>query len=122
MSKKLIANKPSPNPLFFNNGLLKYMHNFSFVAMRKIPIFRAALQSQQDLTFSTFPSHFPCTFKVQERKAPYKRPLKEGHAEGYHQNSLGFLSALRTPHRFLPSVHLILGPWLTLMVPFSSFL
>jgi len=23
MSKKLITNKPSPNPLFFNNGLLK---------------------------------------------------------------------------------------------------
>jgi hypothetical protein len=23
MSKKLIANNPSPNPLFFNNGLIK---------------------------------------------------------------------------------------------------
>jgi len=26
MSKKLIANKPSPNPLFFNNGLLKLLY------------------------------------------------------------------------------------------------
>ena len=68
------------------------------------------------------PSHFPCTFKAQERKVPYKRPLKEGHVEGYHQNSPGFLSAFRIPHRFLPSVHLILGPWLTLMVFLSSFL
>jgi hypothetical protein len=38
-----------------------------------------------------------------ERKVPYKRPLKEGHVEGYHQNSPGFLSGFRTPSQ-VPSV------------------
>jgi hypothetical protein len=40
--------------------------------------------------------------KAQERKVPYKRPLKEGHVEGYHQNLPGFLGAFLPPHRFLP--------------------
>jgi hypothetical protein len=56
--------------------------------------------------------------KAQRRKVHYKRPLKEGHVESYHQNSPGFLGAFLPPHRFLPPVSLILGPWLTLMASF----
>jgi hypothetical protein len=36
------------------------------------------------------------------RKVPYKRPLKKGHVEGYHQNSPGFLGA--SPPSQVPSV------------------
>jgi pilus assembly protein TadC len=52
-------------PLIFLVALLEdarkgiINNNYSFVAKRKIPLFRGALQSHQDLTFSTFPSHFP---------------------------------------------------------------
>jgi hypothetical protein len=89
----------------------------SFVAMRK-PHFQGGPAKPSGPNLFYIPSHFPCTFKAQERKVPYKRPLKEGHVEGYHQNSPGFLGAFLPPHRFLPPVYLILGPWLTLMASF----
>jgi hypothetical protein len=90
--------------------------------MRKIPIFRAALQSQQDLTFSTFPPTSLAPLRYKREKSLIKDLSRRGHVEGYHQNSPGFLGAFLPHHRFLPPVHLILGPWLTLMVFLSSFI
>jgi hypothetical protein len=92
------------------------------LSQREKPHFQGGPAKPSGPNLFYIPSHFPCTFKAQERKVPYKRPLKEGHVEGYHQNLPGFLGAFLPPHRFLPSVHLILGPWLTLMASFSSFL
>jgi hypothetical protein len=89
----------------------------SFVAMRKT-YFQGGPAKPTGPNLFYIPSHLPCTFKAQGRKVYYKRPFKEGHVEGYHQNSPGFLGAFLPPHRFLPPVHLILGPWLTLMASF----